>query len=347
MELVSVVIPTLNAAKWIGDTLDSVFAQSYPCIEVIVVDDGSQDDTVPIVRRKLSGRLSDRWQVVEMPEKGAGPSAARNLGLKKASGSWIQFLDSDDFIAPAKIERQMAYCTGAPPDLAAVYSPWRRFYVERGEMVWEGPLARTDMDGREPIMCLVGGDRYLHGAGLARRSVLERIGGFDESLRFWECEEINIRIARAGRIACVPADEPFYLWRMHRERTYIGGHQARYQLAPVALSWMELMLKAAEYQPLSKLNLSDADRRTILDSCTIWARRLYARDRESFRRFLDLARGLDPLMVPTTPWYASAAARVVGYERAEAMIWAMGLPKTAARRALEEAGLRPKDSIFD
>lgn len=345
-ELVSIVIPTHNAEKWIRDTLDSVIAQNYPHIELIVVDDGSDDKTVAVVREKLTVDFPTKWQIIELPGN-AGPSAARNVGLKEASGSWVQFLDGDDFIAATKLEQQMAYCVEAAPNVAAVYSPWRRFHFKNGEIVWEAPISRTNMCGREPIMCLVGSDRYLHGAGLARRSVLNQIGGFDETLRFWECEEINVRIAKAGVLMSVPSEEPFYLWRMHRERTYIGGENARYKLTEVALGWIELMLKAAEFQPLTKLNLTDSDRKSILDSFTIWARRLYATDRQAFREFLGRARMLDPLTTPTMPRYVSVAGRYIGYEWAEIIAWIAGMPRTFARRTLEELRLRPKDSIFD
>ena len=346
MELVTVIIPTYNAERWIGDTLESVVSQTYPHLEIIVVDDGSQDGTVATVREKLANGFAGARKILELSGN-EGPSAARNAGLKQAAGSWIQFLDADDFLAPAKLERQMAYCETAPADVVAVYSPWRRCYCEDGKILWDGPLATPDMDGRAPIMCLVGGDRYLHSAGLARRATLEQIGGFDPSLRFWECEEINVRIARAGRLQRVPANEPLYLWRMHRGRGYIGGAKARYQIGDVALSWIELVLKAAEFRTLSELNLPKPDEKQILDSCTIWARRLYAKDCDAFHRFLDIARRLVPELTPTQPGYVSIAARYFGYERAESIAWWAGAPRVLARKALEQMKLREKDSIFD
>jgi glycosyltransferase involved in cell wall biosynthesis len=346
MELVSIIIPTHNAEKWIRDTLDSVIAQTYPHLEVILVDDASQDHTVEVARAKLTSDFRARWQIIEL-RGNAGPSAARNNGLRWANGSWIQFLDSDDFLAPTKLQRQMKYCLTAAPNVVAVYSPWRRFYFENDNMVWEGPLSRPDMEGRAPIMCLVGSDRYLHSAGLARRSALNQIRGFDEALRFWECEEINVRLAKAGQLCCVQAEEPLYLWRMHRERVYIGGEKARYSLAPVALSWIELVLKAADSRPLAELNLPDADRQKILESCTIWARRLYAGDRDAFRTFLTIAQKLHPDILPSKPVHVTHAARYLGYEGAEAIAWWTGLPRTLARKTLEQIKLRKKDSVFD
>lgn len=346
MTVVSVIMPTYNAAKWVAGTIDSLAAQTYSDLELIVVDDGSQDDTVARVRQKLATDFRASWRIIELAAN-AGPSAARNAGLGAANGDWVQFLDSDDLMPATKFERQMAYCAQAPADVTAVYSPWRRCYVDDGQITWEGPLIEPDMEGRAPIMCLVGGLRPLHAAGLARRSALERIGGFDETLRFWECEEVTFRLAKAGRLAPVPATEPCYFWRMHRGGTYIGGEDARYQAAPVALSWIEQVLKAAEYRPLSELGLCGADRRDLLDECTQWARLLYSRDLPAFRQFLALARRLDPDIAPANPAYAAAAARYVGYEAAEYIAWLGRRPRILANKTLQRVGLRQQNSVAD
>src|SRR5579863_8213170 len=109
MSLVSVVMPTYNSAKWVTDTLDNLILQTYPHIELIVVDDGSRDETVSIVRNKLTKDFKHPWQIIELGSN-RGPSAARNVGLRAASGSWVQYLDSDDLIAPTKFEQEMATC---------------------------------------------------------------------------------------------------------------------------------------------------------------------------------------------------------------------------------------------
>src|SRR5579871_6632263 len=102
-------MPTYHAAKWVTKTIDSLIAQTYPHHELVVVDDGSQDDTVAVVRDKLTRDFRNHWQIIELGRNG-GPSAARNVGLGAATGSWVQFIDSDDLIAPDKFERQMAFC---------------------------------------------------------------------------------------------------------------------------------------------------------------------------------------------------------------------------------------------
>lgn len=309
-------MPTYNAQSWVLETIDSVMAQTYPHIELIVVDDGSTDDTVDVVRRKLTADFRRDWQVIEIAEN-RGPSIARNIGLSAARGGWVQFLDSDDFMAPVKFERQMALCATAPDDVVAVYSPWRRCYFEDGRVTFSAPLVQPDLEGRSPLMCLVSNQRPLHAAGLARRSTLTALGGFDETLRFWECEELTYRLARAGRMIKAPSDEPFYLWREHRGREYIGDENARYDVVSVALGWIEQLVRAAEGKSFQELNLIDRDQQDIVLQCTEYGRWLYGKDRRAFRAFVQKARTFDPDLAPAHPGFATLLSRWTGYETAE------------------------------
>jgi glycosyltransferase involved in cell wall biosynthesis len=339
-------MPTHNSEKWVGETIDNLIAQTYPHFELIVVDDGSRDGTVSLVREKLGTDFKNSWRIIEL-DTNVGPSAARNRGLQVASGSWVQFLDSDDFMAPTKLELQMAYCAQAPSDVVAVYSPWRQCFVDNGKVSWVGPLVQPSMADRAPIMCLVGNHRPLHSSGLARRSVLDQIGGFDEMLRFWEFEELNFRLAKAGRLECVPALAPLYLWRQHRDKVYIGGDEARYHSSHVALTWIELILRGLDYKSFDQLELSAADRKDILHYSSHWARTLFQHDRGAFRRYVAAARNLDPKLAPAYPRLISAISRHVGYEAAEAMVSLAKAPRDLARRTLQALRPGPRDSAFD
>jgi len=329
--LVSIVMPTLNAQAWVLDTIDNILAQTYPHIELIVVDDGSTDDTVNVVRCKLTADFSGDWQVIALGEN-RGPSVARNVGLAAARGAWIQYLDSDDFLATDKFARQMAVCASAPDDVVAVYSPWRRCYYDDGQVTWTTPLVQPDMAGRHPIMCLVSNERPLHGAGLARRATLSAIGGFDEGLRFWECEEVMVRLAKAGRMLNVPSEEAFYLWREHRDRDYIGGPNARYDITNVALGWIEQMVRAAEGRSFDELGLSFQDRRDILLQCTEYGRWLYSKNRPAFRRYVQMARTFDPKLAPAHPKFAATLSRWLGYEAAEGVARLSRAPTAIMKR---------------
>jgi glycosyltransferase involved in cell wall biosynthesis len=159
--LVSVVIPTFNGAKHIRQTLDSVLEQSYHPLEIIVVDDGSTDAT--------SDMVSSYAQVTLIKQPQRGHPAARNHGIRAASGAYLSFLDHDDLWHPAKIEEQME-CLREDPELDLVFGHIQNFFSP--EM--------TDEERRRvsvPTHPLPG---LLQGAMLARRSAFDRVGPFCE-----------------------------------------------------------------------------------------------------------------------------------------------------------------------
>src|SRR5690242_13746363 len=117
---VSVLIPCFNAEKFIGQTLESVLKQSWPEIEVIVVDDGSTDGSIEEVKRFRGGKI----QLIQQVSAGSG--AARNRAYQASTGAFIQFLDADDLIEPDKIERQMTRLINQSSSVAS--AEWGRFY---------------------------------------------------------------------------------------------------------------------------------------------------------------------------------------------------------------------------
>ena len=104
-ELVSVIMPSYNTAKFISETIESVLAQTYPNWELIIADDCSTDDTDAVVRPYLA---DDRIRYIKN-EKNSGAAVSRNRALREAKGKWIAFLDSDDLWLPEKLEKQIAF----------------------------------------------------------------------------------------------------------------------------------------------------------------------------------------------------------------------------------------------
>jgi glycosyltransferase involved in cell wall biosynthesis len=104
---VSCIVPVYNGARYLGDALDSILAQTLPVAEIVVVDDGSTDDTPGVMDRYAGGIRAVR-------QVNAGPSAARNAGLAVATGELIAFLDADDLWLPDKLERQLAVLDAHP-----------------------------------------------------------------------------------------------------------------------------------------------------------------------------------------------------------------------------------------
>jgi glycosyltransferase involved in cell wall biosynthesis len=118
--LVSVLIPCFNAARHIGETLESVFRQTWPAIEIIVVDDGSTDDSASEIRRLA------RPNLVLIACKHRGAAASRNEAFERSSGDFIQYLDADDLISAEKIALQMRRLIESPGCIASC--AWGRFY---------------------------------------------------------------------------------------------------------------------------------------------------------------------------------------------------------------------------
>jgi glycosyltransferase involved in cell wall biosynthesis len=172
-ELVSVVVPVHDGERFVGEAIESVLAQTYAPIEVIVVDDGSTDGTADIIARYPSVR--------SLAQDNAGPSAARNAGIAVATGAYVTFCDSDDRFRPTKVAAQVAHLE-AHPGTGCVLVGHATFY-EPGvaPAAWE-----RDEGGTQPQSVL------------ARREVLDAVGGFDPTFRFAEGIEWLGRVRAAG-----------------------------------------------------------------------------------------------------------------------------------------------------
>jgi glycosyltransferase involved in cell wall biosynthesis len=194
--LVSIIIPTHNDRQWVSGAIDSALAQSYPHCEVIVVDDGSTDGT----QDYLSDRYGDRIKFIY--KSNSGPASARNIGVAAASGSFIQFLDSDDFIPPNKIARQMEVFS-ENPKCDVVYCDFA--YTTEGPegIVEESPAAHKKNHGAENVFeALLDGNFIVIHSPLTRASVIRDCGGFDEGLPSDEDYDLWLRIAANGYRFC-------------------------------------------------------------------------------------------------------------------------------------------------
>jgi glycosyltransferase involved in cell wall biosynthesis len=177
VELVSVVIPAFNAAATIDETLRSVRAQSFAALEIIVVDDGSSDDTQAVVARHLAADKRVRY----LRQENAGVASARNAGWRAAAGEMIAFVDADDLWAAEKIERQEAMLQESSPKVGVNYC----FYTRIGrDGIITDCWAQAAHDG--DILDRLLRENFIGGNGstmLMRRAVLEEAGGFESGFR--------------------------------------------------------------------------------------------------------------------------------------------------------------------
>lgn len=195
---VSVIIPTYNRATSIGASIQSVLDQTWQDFEIIIVDDGSTDNT----RQVIEGFEDDRIRYICL-EKNGGASHARNIGIGQAGGEFIAFLDSDDEWMPEKLEKQMQVMLQASDKVGLVYCRMR------GSRGYEEPIICPELSLKKEGLAgnllrnLVRSNVIGTPAMLVRKKCLEQTGGFDEGLRCLEDWELVLRIAERWEIAFV------------------------------------------------------------------------------------------------------------------------------------------------
>ncbi|MDB5699297.1 MAG: hypothetical protein JWN69_2101 [Alphaproteobacteria bacterium] len=176
--LISVIIPVFNGARFLADAIGSVLAQNYAALEVIIVDDGSFDDidaavdALPIEVRFLK-------------QRNQGPSAARNAGMRHASGDFLTFIDVDDLWPAGRLEASLSvFAAREELDVVTGYCQLTEFDEARNEWIFVDDARR--------------GSRHSIAAGLYRRRAFEKVGLFDEGLRYAEDLDWFIRANEAG-----------------------------------------------------------------------------------------------------------------------------------------------------
>ncbi|GAB3535497.1 glycosyltransferase family 2 protein [Pontibacter brevis] len=209
---VSVVIPTYNRGDLISETLDSIKSQTLTDWECIIVDDGSEDATEEIVERYTDADTRFRY-IKRPPDRRKGGNSCRNIGLEAAKGEFIQFLDSDDLLAPNKFEAQVQALNQAATDAVATCKWGRfrtshdRFSAKPNEPTYissEGPLKLLDVFGKHSIW-------FPPHVYLTRRSVIEKAGPWNEDLKMNQDGEFFARVLLcASQIVFVPATEVYY-----------------------------------------------------------------------------------------------------------------------------------------
>lgn len=206
---VSIIIPNYNYAKYIAETIDSVLAQTYPNFEVIVVDDGSKDDSLKILE-KYAG------QIKVIKQQNQGVSRARNNGAANSAGEYLAFLDADDVWLPAKLERQMQRFF-EDSEVGLVHCSMKFIDIE-GKITGESRKGKEGWVAEELLKLKEG---VVIGAGstaVVKRALFDKIKGFDHRLTTAADWEFCYRIARDNKIAFV--SEPLVLYRIHNSNMH-------------------------------------------------------------------------------------------------------------------------------
>ena len=187
--LVSVVIPTYNYARFLGEAIESAQAQAGVPVEIIVVDDGSKDDPAAVVHRYPGVRL--------IRQDNSGLAAARNTGWRNAVGRFVVFLDADDRLIPNALCANLANFT-ACPDCGFVYGGYR--FIDADGQVRK-PASLVEI-GADPFASFLRGNAIgMHATVMYRRAALEEVGGFDPTLRACEDYDLYLRLSPRHPVA--------------------------------------------------------------------------------------------------------------------------------------------------
>lgn len=190
---VSVIIPTYNRAGYLREAIDSVIAQSYRHVEILVVDDGSTDNTRELVHNYTSN-------IRYIYQENKGPSAARNNGIKNANGHFIAFLDSDDLWHPDKLAKQVAAFIKNPSLglLATGYENINTSY----EMIKE--IVLDDSELKHARRKEIYKNFFATSSVMVKKTCFDKVGWFNEELHFAEDWEMWIRILKYYSFDYIP-----------------------------------------------------------------------------------------------------------------------------------------------
>ena len=267
--VVSVIIPTYNRGWILREAIDSVLAQDYSDFELIVVDDGSTDDT-----RAILGTYGRDIIVLQQPNQGV--SAARNRGIAESRARLVAFLDSDDFWLPQKLTRQVAFFQSNPEALICQteetwmrngvrVNPKKRHQKPSG-MIFEPSLA----------LCLVSPS-----AVMIRKSLFDAVGLFDESLS--ACEDYDLWLRISCRYPVYLLDESLIIKR--------GGHQDQLSKAAGLDKYRIRSLKKLIDSAKLTETQTGAAVRTLQEKCAIFANGCRKRRRADEAKYYEALAG--------------------------------------------------------
>ena len=200
---VSVIIPTYNRAHLIGRAIQSVLNQTYQDFELIVVDDGSTDNTEDIIRQFQEKDKRIRYI---KHDKNKGGSAARNTGIKNSVGKYIAFQDSDDEWLPKKLEKQMKIFKKESPNLGIVYTGFYRIKDSEKKYIPSHEIVKKEGRIYEELLK---GNFITTQSILVRKECFKKVGIFDENLPRLQDWELVMRLSKYYDFKCI--DEPLLI----------------------------------------------------------------------------------------------------------------------------------------
>ncbi|WP_460205219.1 glycosyltransferase [Scytonema sp. NUACC21] len=270
MALISVVIPAYNAEKTIRETIESVLNQTYSNLEVLVINDGSQDSTLNI----LSSIKDPRLKIYSYPNGGIPTS--RNRGIEKASGEYISFIDSDDLWTPDKLEAQFK-ALQANPQAAVAYS-WVNYITQSGNFFRQGNYITANGNAYKQLLV----QNFLENGSnpLIRKQAFAEVGNFDTEIPGIEDWDMWLRLAFRYDFVAVPSPQILYRMSVNSMSTKIVKMEASclkfldkaYSQAPTSLQHLkkEALSKFYHYLSCKALEAPSERRNAFIAARCFW-----------------------------------------------------------------------------
>jgi len=251
---ISVLMPAYNASVFIAPAIESILNQTFQDFELIIVDDGSTDNTVDIIKSYID--LDKRIKIIQIGH--AGICHALNIGIQESKYSWIARMDADDVALPRRLEKQINAAQANPQ--VVIWGSYVQHISSTGQVLSlqkHGPITEEEYcslirEGEIPYV--------PHPTMLIRKDVLLKAGGYDPQFTVTQDLDLVSRMSEHGPILVVP--EPLLLYRVHRQaasmqkfflqqlfvRCIVARHQAR--IAGVEIPEVEQVIEAEKKQPL-------------------------------------------------------------------------------------------------
>ncbi|MBI3801509.1 MAG: glycosyltransferase family 2 protein [Deltaproteobacteria bacterium] len=335
---VSVVIPAYNAARWLAAAVESCLTQSFQALEIIIVDDGSNDAT-----KSLVAQWGAPVRVVHMEHRGS--SAARNVGTALARGEFIQYLDADDYLLPDKIGRQIGCleCSGAE----VAYGDWRyRFEFPGGWHLWS-PIVHPGQL-QDPLSACIRNWWAGLGAFLFQRQAVLRAGGWDEEVDVLNDRDLCLRLA-AGGARFVYRSGCGFVYRRYgydtlstrhmickeRRRSFLAAHVAILEKLEAALVSSEKSASAVD----AGLQFRPAVRQALVDMYVSIAAAFRPLDSGEYDKLRAKAHALSLVPVPAEGRCKRLISRMLGDQGAAVVAQRQWEVQRALRLVLHWVGL--------
>ncbi len=312
---VSVIIPCYNAERWIAEAIESGLAQTHPDVEIIVVDDGSTDNSWKVIRG-----FGEKIIAETGPNRGG--SHARNRGFELSRGEFIQYLDADDYLLPEKIARQVAFAVETGADI--VYGDWRHQHHHPDGSVETGEVSVSGKQD-DVLEALLGLWWVGNLAILFRRTIVERTEGWDEDLRAAQDRDFFIQAAmETQKIGYLAECDSIY--RRYGNVTVATSSEMRYVLNHKKVT------KKAEQRLRSEGCLTPAYASALARSNFYLARYIFSRDRRIYAELIERVFSLDPGFQPNENWLYNRCFRLFGPRGADQLAaWKRKISGAAAR----------------